>query len=65
MHGFVAMEATGLSAITSALKTSFSDVASSVMGVIGDTLPIVLPIIGAMVVIGTGVKIFKKLSSKS
>lgn len=65
MPGFVAMEVSSIETITTALKTSFSEVASSVMGVIGDTLPVVLPIVGAMVVIGAGVKIFKKLSSKA
>lgn len=65
MPEFVAMEVTGIEAVSNALKTSFADVANSVMGVIGDTLPVVLPIVGAMVVIGAGVKIFKKLSAKA
>lgn len=50
--------------VVTALTTSFTSVASSVTGIIGDVLPIALPIVGAMIVVTTGIKIFKKIVSK-
>lgn len=50
--------------VVTALTTSFTSVASSVTGIIGDVLPIALPIVGSMIVVTTGIKIFKKIVSK-
>lgn len=50
--------------VVTALTTSFTSVASSITGIIGDVLPIALPIVGAMIVVTTGIKIFKKITSK-
>lgn len=47
------------------LKTSTSGIASDIMGTITDVLPIVLPIMGAMLVIGVGIAVVKKLTKKS
>ena len=47
------------------LKTSTTKVASDIMGTITDVLPIVLPIKGAMLVIGVGIAVVKKLTKKS
>ena len=55
---------TGMAAITSALTTSFTEVASSLTGLIGDILPIALPVVGGVLVVGVGIKIFKKVVSK-
>lgn len=51
--------------ITSALTTSFSGVATAVTGMIGDVLPIALPIVGGMVVVKLGIKIFKSVTGKA
>lgn len=55
---------TGMAAITSALTTSFTEVAASLTGLIGDVLPIALPVVGGVLVVGIGIKIFKKVVSK-
>ena len=49
-----------MTAITTALKTSFTSVAGDAMTAIGDVLPIILPVMGAVVVIGLAVGIFKR-----
>lgn len=46
--------------VTSALTTAMTSVANGAMGAIGDILPIALPVMGAIVVVGIGVKVFKK-----
>lgn len=49
--------------IVSALTTSFTSVGTSVTGIMGDVLPIALPVVGGMIVIRVGIKIFKKVIS--
>lgn len=51
--------------IRNQLKSSASSVVSDIMGTITDILPIVLPILGAMLVIGIGISVVKKLTKKS
>lgn len=50
------------STITTALTTAFSTVASDSMDAIKAVLPIALPVMGAILVIGIGIKIFKKVT---
>ena len=49
-----------VSAITSALSTVASDAQSAIASV----LPIALPIMGAVVVVGIGIRVFKKVTGK-
>lgn len=56
------MENTGMSAITSALSTSLGTVATNVMDVFGDVLPAALTIVGAVLVVTLGVRMFKKIA---
>lgn len=51
--------------ITSALTTSFTSVASDIKGGISAVLPIALGIVGTVMVITFGIKIFKKLTNKA
>lgn len=51
--------------ITSALTTSFTEIGSELTGIVGDVLPIVLPLVGGVIVVSVGVKIFKKVTSKA
>lgn len=46
------------------LVTSFSAMATELLGFIADIVPVVLPIIGAGLAISLGVKYFKKLTNK-
>lgn len=53
-----------MESITTALTSSFTDVASSVTGIMGDVLPIALPIVGGMIVVKLGIKIFKTVTGR-
>ena len=55
---------TGMAGVTSALTTSFTEVASSLTGLIGDILPIALPVVGGILVVRIGIKIFKSVVNK-
>lgn len=55
---------TGMEAVTGALTTSFTSVATGLTGLIGDILPIALPVVGAVIVVRVGIKIFKSVVSK-
>lgn len=46
--------------ITNALGTAFAAIAADAMGAIASALPIILPVMGAVVVIGIAVGIFKR-----
>lgn len=50
--------------ITTALTTAFTDVAGDCMDAIAAVLPVALPVMGAIVVIGIGIKIFKKVTGR-
>lgn len=51
--------------ISDTLVTSFSDIGSDILAFFGKVLPIALPILGASMVIGIGIAIFKKVTKKS
>lgn len=53
-----------LSTIETALQTSFTSVGTSITSVIGTILPIALPIIGAGILVFTGIKVFKRITNK-
>ena len=56
---------TGLSSVETALTTSFTSVGSSMTGLVGKILPIALPIMGALLLVGFGIKAFKKVANKA
>lgn len=58
------METSGISAVTTALTTGITGIASDAMGAIGTIIPAALPIAGAMVVVGVGFKVFKKVTGR-
>lgn len=49
-----------MEAVTTALTGALTTVATGATSAIGDVLPIALPVMGAIVVIGIGVKVFKR-----
>ena len=55
---------TGMVAVRTALITAFNSAATEITGTIGDILPIALPVVGAVIVIGVGIKVFKKVVNK-
>lgn len=56
---------TGLSFVETALTTSFTSIGSSMISVVGKILPIALPIMGALLLVGFGIKAFKKVANKA
>ena len=57
--------ASDMSSVRSQLKSSATSVVDDIMGTITDILPVVLLILGAMLVIGIGISVVKKLTKKS
>ena len=55
----------GLSSVETALTTSFTSIGSSMTSVVGKILPIALPIMGALLLVGFGIKAFKKVANKA
>lgn len=50
--------------MVSALTTAFTAVAADATSAISGVLPIALPIMGAIVVVGVGIRIFKKVTGR-
>lgn len=67
MNGLVLAEAgaTDMSAITGALTTSFSNVADNALAVIKAGLPYGLTIVGTVLAVTIGIKVFKKITGKA
>jgi len=60
-----ASTSTGLSSVETALTTSFTSIGSSMTSVVGKILPVALPIMGALLLVGFGIKAFKKVANKA
>ena len=56
---------TGLSSVETALTTSFTSIGSSMTSIVGKILPVALPIMGALLLVGFGIKAFKKVVNKA
>lgn len=59
-----AFAAEGASSITDTLSTSIGTIASDAMSAIASVLPVALGIMGAIVVVNIGIKVFKKVTGK-
>ena len=59
------VEGTAISGVQDALTTAFTDVSTNVMSTITNVLPIALGIVGAVMVVTIGIKIFKRFSAKA
>lgn len=51
-----------MEAVVTALKTAITSFAGDAMGAIGAIVPVALPIMGAIVVVGIGIKVFRKFA---
>lgn len=60
-----AATSTGLSSVETALTTSFTSIGSSMISIVGKILPVALPIMGALLLVGFGIKAFKKVANKA
>ena len=54
--------ATTMDAVTTALTTGITSIASGAMDAVGKVIPVALPVMGAIAIVGIGIKIFKKVS---
>lgn len=55
----------GMASVESALTTSFTEVGSSMTGMIGKILPIALPVMAGIMLVVFGIKTFKKVVNKA
>lgn len=53
---------TGTASVTEALTTSLSTIASDMLGAVSSILPIAAPVVGGVLVITFGIKVFKKFA---
>lgn len=51
-----------MEAITTSLTTAITSFAGDAMSATGAIIPVVLPIMGALVVVGLGIRVFKKFA---
>lgn len=59
-----ANEAGTIATVTSALTTGITTIAGDAMSAVGSVVPVALPIMGAIVVVGIGIKVFKKVTGR-
>lgn len=53
-----------MEAVTTALVTGITSIANEGLSAIGAVVPVALPIFGAVVVIGIGLKVLKKVTGR-
>lgn len=56
--------ATTMSDVVTALSTALGTVATSAMSAISGIVPVAAPILGAILVVGIGIKAFKKITGR-
>lgn len=54
----------GMEAITTAVKTALTTVQTDATALIGDVLPYALAVMGAVLVVTIGIKVFKKVTGR-
>lgn len=55
-------EAVNISTVTTALTSGLSTVADNCMTAVGAVVPYALPIVGAVIVVTVGIRIFRKIA---
>lgn len=53
-----------LADVSTALVTAMTSVATGALDAIGDILPVAAPVMGAMLIIGVGIKAFKRFTGR-
>ena len=61
---FLTGDASSISTVTDALTTGITTIGSDVMSAVGSVIPVALPVMGAIVVVSIGIKVFKKVAGK-
>ena len=60
----LAAEAGTISTVTTALTSGVTTIAGEAMSAIGSVVPAALPIAGVVIVVGIGLKVFKKVTGR-
>lgn len=60
---FLEGDASSLSTVTTALTNGIKTIATDAMSAIGSIIPVALPIMGAIAIVGIGISVFKKMKS--
>lgn len=50
------------STVTTALSSALTTIASDMAGVVGSVIPIAVPVLGGIMVVTLGIKVFKKFT---
>ena len=58
------MEGSAISAVTSAVNTGLGTIQSDAVSRIGTVLPYALTVMGAVLVVSIGIKVFKKVTGR-
>ena len=53
-----------MEAVTTALTTGVTSIATEAMSAVGAVVPAALPITGAVIVVGIGLRVFKKVTGR-
>lgn len=53
-----------MEAVSTALKTGITSIATGMGDAIGDVVPAALPIVGMVLVVSIGLKVFKKITGR-
>lgn len=53
-----------MEALVTSVTSGISDMATSAMSAMGAVVPVALPVLGGMVVIGIAIKVFKRVTGK-
>lgn len=51
-----------MDAVVTGLTSGLSSIATSALGAIGDIVPIAAPVLGGILIVGIGIKAFKKIA---
>ncbi|MDK2964716.1 hypothetical protein [Lacrimispora sp.] len=51
-----------MEAVTTALTSGIATIAADALSAVGSVIPVALPIVGAIVVVSLGLKVFKKVT---
>lgn len=60
----VLLNASAGSTVTQSLVEGVTSIAGDATSAVASVIPVALPIMGIMVIVGLGIKVFKKVSSK-
>lgn len=50
--------------VAAAMVTAVTSIATSATGAIGDIVPVAAPVLGAILIVGIGIKAFKKIAGR-